>query len=75
MKNQLSGKFQYSMEDMECQYCLHYKGKRKPCPLDVCCCAEEKQEAMRRAQAEASRNPWQHLRDTILHGTNPCPGI
>ena len=40
----------YSVADCQCCYCLYYPGKNKPCPLEVCCCAEEREEAFRREQ-------------------------
>ena len=45
-------KFQgYTLADCACDACLHYPGKNKPCPLEVCCCAEEKAEAIKREVA------------------------
>lgn len=35
-------------EELDRKYCLHYQGKGKPCPLDTCCRAEEKREALKR---------------------------
>ena len=37
-------------DDCSCIYCLYYQGKKRPCPLEVCCCAEEREEAFRREQ-------------------------
>jgi len=43
----------YSLSDCACELCIHYKGKAKPCGQEVCCCAEEKAEAlMREVEAE-----------------------
>lgn len=36
----------YSVEDCTCKYCLHYAGKGKPCPLETCCCEDERAEAI-----------------------------
>ena len=44
----------YSVEDCSCKYCLYYAGKGKPCPLAVCCCKEERAEAIKR---ERRQNP------------------
>ena len=41
----------YSLEDCDCSLCLHYAGKRNSCPLDTCCCEDEKMEAIVRGQA------------------------
>jgi len=38
----------YTLADCNCVYCVYYPGKKKPCPLDVCCCAEERREAFLR---------------------------
>ena len=38
----------WSVDDCSCIYCLHYPGKNKPCPLEICCCIEEREEALRR---------------------------
>ena len=43
----------YTLADCECKYCLFYAGKGKPCPLDTCCCAKERAEAVLREQAKA----------------------
>ena len=36
----------YYSEDLDCIYCLHWKGKRKGCPLSVCAYEEEKHDAL-----------------------------
>jgi len=38
----------YTTDDCSCEYCLFYAGKKKPCPLDICCCAVEREEALQR---------------------------
>ena len=40
----------WSVEDCACEYCVHYGGKDRPCLLDVCCCDDIRQEAVRREQ-------------------------
>jgi len=44
----------YSVADCQCCYCLYFPGKKKPCPLEVCCCIEEREEALRRERAGAA---------------------
>ena len=45
-------KFEFwSVADCACELCQFYRGKNRPCPLDACCCADIKEEAMRREQA------------------------
>ena len=39
-------RFQYHLEDCECRYCLHFKGKKRGCALKECCCDGIKQEAI-----------------------------
>ena len=41
----------YSLEDCACELCVHFAGDGNPCPLEVCCCAEEKAEALLRKVA------------------------
>jgi len=36
----------YSVEDCSCELCVHYAGHGESCPLEVCCCADEKVEAL-----------------------------
>ena len=48
-------KFEFwSVADCDCSLCIHFK-KNKPCPLDVCCIDDIRQEAVRREQAAAVR--------------------
>jgi len=32
----------YSTQDCLCVFCLYYENKRSLCPLDKCCCLEER---------------------------------
>jgi len=43
----------WSVEDCDCKHCVNYAGKGKPCPLDTCCIADIRQEAIRRERAQA----------------------
>ena len=36
----------WSLADCACEACLNYPGKEQQCPRQVCCCAEEKAEAL-----------------------------
>lgn len=46
------GKFDWwSVEDCDCKYCLYYKGKKRGCSLEECCCEDIRAEAVRREQA------------------------
>jgi len=38
----------WSVADCDCSQCVHYAGKDNPCPLDVCCIADIKAEAIQR---------------------------
>ena len=42
----------YTLADCACIYCIHYAGKDRQCPLEVCCCAEERREAILREYGE-----------------------
>ena len=44
----------YTLADCSCIFCVNYAGRDKPCPLEVCCCEEERREAyLREYQAAA----------------------
>jgi len=48
-------KFEFwSVADCACEFCINYT-KDQPCPLDVCCIEDIRQEAIRR-EAEATAN-------------------
>ena len=38
----------YSTADYACEWCLHWRGKKRGCRLEECCCMEERLEAARR---------------------------
>ena len=42
----------YTLADCACELCAYYAGKKKPCPLKVCCCEEERREAFLRESGE-----------------------
>ena len=45
-------KFEFwSVADCDCEWCQFYPGKNRPCSLDVCCCVDIKEEAIRREQS------------------------
>ena len=51
-EKRISNKFEFwSVTDCACKYCKHYAGKNRLCPLEVCCCADIKEEAIKREQA------------------------
>jgi len=37
----------YYMEDCDCFYCFYYRGQKLGCSLPVCCCIEEKADALK----------------------------
>jgi len=41
----------YSTADCACRFCLHYRGKKRACSLEACCCDDIRQEAQRREKA------------------------
>lgn len=58
-----SGRFTgYTVEDCACKYCLYYQGKKKGCTLEICCCEEERQQALAREARKA------HKRSKRCHG-------
>lgn len=42
----------FTSEYLSCAYCLYYEAGQ--CQLDVCCCEEEKREALEGEKAEAT---------------------
>ena len=38
----------YSTDDCDCKWCLFYGDKKKGCMIDVCCCLEERAQALER---------------------------
>ena len=45
----IQNRFEYwSVEDCDCKHCVNFTKKSQPCPLDVCCIEDIKQEAIRR---------------------------
>ncbi len=36
----------YYAEDCSCVYCMYYRGKKRGCKLEKCCCEEEKRDAI-----------------------------
>jgi hypothetical protein len=43
-----------SVADCSCEFCVNFRGKSRPCPLEVCCIEDIRQEALRREQAAHS---------------------
>jgi hypothetical protein len=55
----------WSVEDCSCDYCL-YVGKDGSCSLDVCCCADIREEAIRREQGATGGSQ-------VRKEAAPCP--
>ena len=70
----------YSLEDCQCIYCLHYAGRGKPCPLESCCCENEKQEAVEREKKKPDLPPMHYKVDplqpikAVCHDRPECEG-
>ena len=45
----------YYLEDCECIYCKHYEGKKRGCPLEYCCCEDEKLDAIRHGRIKRKK--------------------
>ena len=41
----------WSVQDCDCEYCLYYRGKKRPCAHESCCCKDVLAEAIRREKA------------------------
>ena len=52
-------KFQYFMEDMDCELCLHYQGKSRHrkhgCKRAACACEDEKMDALANGRVKRKR--------------------
>ena len=44
----MSKKYEYTLDDCDCRFCLHHDKKTKGCQLEFCCCLEEKRAALAR---------------------------
>ena len=66
-------RFKYwSVADCDCEYCIHYPGKDRPCSLEVCCVEDIRQEALRREQGATTA----HTGDVSIPdagGDSSCP--
>lgn len=40
----------WTVADCRCRYCVNYRGKNRPCSLEVCCIADIRKEALKREQ-------------------------
>jgi len=38
----------HSVSGCDCKWCKYYRGKKRGCVLEECCCAEERAEAYKR---------------------------
>ena len=47
----MAKKFEYTLEDCACKYCLYYEKASQSCGIAVCCCLEEKGAALARLRA------------------------
>ena len=46
----MSKKYQYTLDDCACSYCLYFDARSKTCQIDICCCLAEKEAALARMQ-------------------------
>lgn len=44
-------KYEYTLDDCACEYCLYYKTRAKRCKNENCCCLKEKRIALVRLRA------------------------
>jgi hypothetical protein len=45
----------YTTADCRCCYCAYWRGKKRGCAPEACCCADERAEAFRRVQLSSRR--------------------
>ena len=48
-------KFEYHLEDLSCEYCKYYRGKKRGCSREYCCCEDEKQDAIANGRINRKR--------------------
>jgi len=48
-------KFEYYLEDCDCQYCSNYLGKKRGCKLKKCCCEDIKQDAIKHGRIKRKK--------------------
>lgn len=52
-------KYEYTLEDCACKYCLYYSPIKQACKIETCCCLEEKRIAIPRFRADRQEsNQW-----------------
>lgn len=51
----MNNKYEYTLDDCDCIYCLFRLPKHK-CQLEVCCCLEEKNVALAKLQVETGKS-------------------
>lgn len=44
----MSNKYEYTLEDCACEYCLYYNTRTRKCKNEACCCLKEKRIALAR---------------------------
>ena len=44
-------KYEYTLEDCACEYCLYHDSKTQACRIETCCCLKEKAAALARLRA------------------------
>jgi hypothetical protein len=47
----------YTVADCDCVYCRHWRGSKRGCALESCCCAAERLEARLRERRAPSAVP------------------
>ncbi len=60
-----NAKYRYTVADCACEFCL-FHSEEKGCSQDVCCCAEERRQALEREAKKHRRG--QQKRGAPCHG-------
>ena len=50
-------RFEYHLEDMDCKLCKYWRGTKKGCSRAVCCCEDERAEAIAKGRIKR-RKGW-----------------
>jgi hypothetical protein len=52
--HQMGKKYEYTLEDCDCKYCMYFGSKTQTCKNETCCCLEEKRRAQEQLHAGKS---------------------
>ena len=51
----IQNRFEFHVEDLDCQYCLFFIGPKRDCSLDACCCDDIRADAIANGRIKRKR--------------------